>query len=110
MSDSFANTTIKCPHCIETLRATMTGHQISHSREIPLLECSERNYQGCGVDVAHCPECGKGYQVGYYVGRVAPVESWNWETRAEREAREQQNKRDVIERKRRELAELEREE
>lgn len=100
MSDSFVNRTIPCPHCKDL-------PEFKHSRWPPLLECSERNYSGCSVDMAHCPECGKGYQVSYSVAEVSPIGSWDMPNRAERAEHDRKSKREEIEHKRAELAELE---
>lgn len=95
MSDEFAGQRIPCPHC----KATDTCR-------VP-LKCSERNYSGCSVDMANCPECGKGFSVSYKIDEVVPVESWDELTRTEREAYTKRERAKELERKRQELAELE---
>lgn len=100
MSDSFANQTIPCPHCKEL-------PEFTNSRFVPLLECSERNYSGCSVDIANCTECGKGYQVSYSVAEVSPVPSWDMPTRLERKEHKRKSQLEEIERKRAELTQLE---
>jgi len=99
MSDNFANQLIPCPHCQET--AEFKGCRG------PVLECSERNYSGCAVDMAHCPECGRGYQISYSVAEVSPQPSWDMASRAEREDHDRKCKREEAQRKRDELAKLE---
>lgn len=46
------------------------------------------NYSGCGVDIANCSECGKGFQISYKVDEVTHVPDWDGGTRVEREASE----------------------
>jgi len=74
----------------------------SHSVDIPcpeckpygkrnrrhMLECSERNYSGCGIDIGTCPECGKTWEVSYVVGELVRAPDWDIPTRAVREALE----------------------
>ncbi len=74
MGDSFCNETIPCPHC-----AALPEFQGTNLRFAPRLECCERNYSGCSVDIASCPTCGKAYQVSYKVAAVTPVPSWDTE-------------------------------
>ncbi len=94
MSDSFAGQTIPCPYCKAT-----------NARRVP-LECSERNYSGCSVDIANCPKCGRAYQVSYRVAEVARVNSFDMQSRVELEAETKQRRAANVETKRQELAEL----
>jgi len=102
----FIGQTIRCPHCVQSdkfhLHSTFKGF-------VPLLECVESNYSGCSVDVARCPECGKGYQVSFTIQEVKHVPSWDGPTQEEREAEEKQRKLERLETKRLELTKLEKE-
>jgi len=80
MSDSFANTNIECPFCKKQMWFLGKMHK-------PQLECIERNYSGCSVDIANCPECGRGYQVSYKIDEVVRLKDWDGESRKQREVR-----------------------
>ncbi len=99
MSDSFANEHIPCPHCKEL-------PEFKDAHWSPYLECSERNYSGYSVDMANCPECGRGYQIRYSVKAVDRVSDWDCGTRLEREEHERKGRLETIKRKRIELTEL----
>jgi len=59
---------IYCPHCLP-------GPYVSNIMGVE-LELIERNYSGCGVDIAYCPRCKKGYQISYKVDEIEEVEGW----------------------------------
>lgn len=50
------------------------------------LDCVERNYSGCGVDIGQCPECGKAWTVSYKVEALTRVTEWDRPTREEQDA------------------------
>src|SRR5258708_7705195 len=50
------------------------------------LQCSENNYSGCGVDMANCPNCGKGFQISYKIDKITPEPSWDIDFEAEASA------------------------
>lgn len=43
------------------------------------LECTDSNYSGCGVDMANCVKCGRGFTVSFKVDRVEYTPDWNAE-------------------------------
>lgn len=68
MSYDFANKMLVCPHCRE-------NDPIIRKERIvgPQLFCSERNYSGCGVDIAECEQCLKTFQISYKVDEVLEI-------------------------------------
>ncbi len=79
MSHFSHNVDVKCPDCQPLAQS--------------FLECCERNYSGCGVDMAYCPECGHGFQISYKVSEVLRTESWDGPSRVVREAEEEEDRR-----------------
>lgn len=61
-----------CPTCTEEF-----GRKTSRQTRAVPLELLKRNYSGCGVDMAYCPKCGKGYCVSYKVDQVIHNPAWN---------------------------------
>jgi len=91
MDDSFANGLIRCPHC-----TTLPAHQGKMARFTPTLVCSKRNYSGCGVDIAHCVECGKAYQISYKVSEVQRIAKWDRCTKEEQRIRDRKSQLESI--------------
>jgi hypothetical protein len=52
-----------CPHCPHDRRGGVE------------LTVDADNYSGCGVDICHCPECGRVYQVSYKIDNISEVEN-----------------------------------
>lgn len=61
-----------CPDC----KHEYDRKGVRHVRRVQ-LKLIEANYSGCGVDMAYCPECRKGYCVSYKVDAVTPDPAWN---------------------------------
>lgn len=78
-----------CPECPPTYRRPKDREQV---REGARLQLSESNYSGCGVDMANCPECGRGYEIQYdhKVRRMLRAESWDVDLEAERRSAEEE--------------------
>lgn len=53
-----------CPHCLDVN---------SNRRFQPILILTERNYSGCGVDIAICTKCDKRFQISYKVDKIIEV-------------------------------------
>lgn len=51
-----------CPHCT------------ANDGSAVLLDCTQRNFGGYGVDVGDCPECGKRFYVSYEVLNVEEIQ------------------------------------
>lgn len=60
---------VSCPTCIEG--------PPRRPREIRLI-LIEHNYSGCGVDMAYCPKCGRGYCISYKVDQVTHVPDFDY--------------------------------
>lgn len=70
---------VYCPKCKPVFN--------KHKRRLdPPLVCSSANYSGCGVDMANCPTCGKGYQISYKIDKVAHCKDWDVDLEAEKES------------------------
>ena len=41
------------------------------------LELVERNYSGCGVDIAYCNVCRHHYAIYYKVDKIEPCPKWD---------------------------------
>jgi hypothetical protein len=89
-----------CPVCPP--RKNKRGEQIGIR-----LRCSEDNYSGCGVDMANCPECGKGFQVSFKIDEVTREPTWDRDLDAEKKE-EEEYRRMEIEGLRKKADELER--
>jgi hypothetical protein len=64
----FNNQPIYCPECLPCPHTS--------NREGVQLKLVERNYSGCGVDIASCPMCKKCFQVSYKVNEITEVKGW----------------------------------
>lgn len=69
MSVNFANTYLYCPSC----PPEMVGKNRDRKSAATMLEVVARNYSGCSVDIAACPQCGRTFQVSYKVDEVIEV-------------------------------------
>lgn len=61
-----------CPACTEEY-----GRKSARQTRAVPLKLIEHNYSGCGVDMAYCPKCGKGYCVSYKVDKITPDPAWD---------------------------------
>lgn len=52
------------PHFVEDKSFWQTGIH---------LECTGRNYSGCGVDIGYCEKCDRSFQVSYKVDEVTEI-------------------------------------
>lgn len=43
----------------------------------PPLHLDESNYSGCGVDMATCPRCGRGFAISYQVKAIQRAPEWD---------------------------------
>lgn len=42
-----------------------------------VLTCVESNYHGCGVDMANCEKCGKGFQISFKIDKIERAPEWD---------------------------------
>lgn len=58
----------ECPTCLQEY-----GPKNAKKLRGVTLSLLRHNYSGCGVDMAYCPMCGKGYKVD----KVTPDPAWD---------------------------------
>jgi hypothetical protein len=63
-----------CPECKPVFRVPKNKPRV---RVGVRLELVESNYSGLSVDMATCPECGRGYSISYKVDRIERAPSWD---------------------------------
>ncbi len=85
---------VYCPECpVQKL----TNKRTKKTRTVrPVLDVYARNYSGCGVDLATCPECGKGFAISYGVDKITREPGSDGPSRQgrERQAEKQRLKED----------------
>jgi uncharacterized Zn finger protein len=65
---------VQCPNCKE--QDFYKNLPIEKYGMIPKLKCIDRNYSGCGVDMAECGTCGQVFEVSYSIDKVVRVPAW----------------------------------
>jgi len=79
---------VRCPSC--------KPHKNKKGKIIgPNLTLSESNYSGYGVDMANCPECGKGFQISFKIDKIERAPSWDVDLVAEEEANKEYRKKNI---------------
>lgn len=69
------------PHYCPVCPPVMVGRNRDRKSSETALEISESNYSGCGVDMANCPKCGRGFVVSYMVKAITHEPSWDVDPR-----------------------------
>ncbi len=65
------------PHYCPVCPLVMVGKNRDRKSAATQLVLSESNYSGCGVDMANCPVCGRGFQLSYKIDEITPAPDWN---------------------------------
>jgi hypothetical protein len=66
------------PHYCPVCPPVLIGRTLKQSAETQ-LSLSESDYSGCGVDMANCPKCGRGFCLSYKLYKITPEPSWDVE-------------------------------
>ena len=64
---------IYCPKCEKQYKSIMKNMKVSKVKTFRLI-ISEKNYHGCGVDIADCPVCEREFQISYKVDKISEID------------------------------------